>query len=109
MGDRGRALELLEDVTKALMAGEIDAAIALYNRSLAEEPTAEAYTYRGWARSFLKETEEAIADCKLAIDTDPTLGNPYNDIGCYLIQLGRPDEAIPWLQKAKTAARYDPR
>ena len=31
---------------------------------------------------------------------DPDFGNPYNDIGAYLIEMGRLDEAIPWLEKA---------
>ncbi len=41
-----------------------------------------------------------------AIQLDPDYGNPYNDIGVYLIDLGRPNEAIPWLKKAMRAKRY---
>ncbi len=37
---------------------------------------------------------------------DSDYGNPYNDIGVYLIQLGRPEEAVPWLHKAIAAKRY---
>lgn len=44
-----------------------------------------------------------------AIEIDPDFGNPYNDIGAYLVELGRPDEAIPWLERAKAAKRYEPR
>ena len=40
---------------------------------------------------------------------DPEFGNPYNDIGAYLIGLERFDEAIPWLERAIAAKRYDPR
>jgi Tfp pilus assembly protein PilF len=40
---------------------------------------------------------------------DPDFGNPYNDIGAYLVELGRLDEAIPWLERAKVAPRYEPR
>ena len=47
--------------------------------------------------------------CKKAIAVDPTFGNPYNDIGSYLVSQGRPDEAIPWLKKATLAARYEAR
>ncbi|MBF8254778.1 MAG: hypothetical protein HW373_1473, partial [Deltaproteobacteria bacterium] len=36
-------------------------------------------------------------------------GNPYNDIGVYLMQQEKFDEAIPWLERAKTAKRYEPR
>jgi len=40
---------------------------------------------------------------------DPDFGNPYNDIGCYLMQQGKLDEAVPWLERAKQAKRYEPR
>ena len=39
----------------------------------------------------------------------PDFGNPYNDIGAYMIELGQFDEAIPWLQQAIEAPRYEPR
>ena len=53
--------------------------------------------------------EEATAECLRAIEIDPYFGNPYNDIGVYLMQQGELDEAIPWLEKAKQAKRYEPR
>ena len=46
---------------------------------------------------------------KRAIEVDPTFGNPYNDIGAYLIQQGKLDEAIPWLERAIQAERYEAR
>jgi Tfp pilus assembly protein PilF len=79
----------------------------LYQASLAESPTAEAYTFLGWVYSFERRYDEAIAECKRAIVADPTLGNPYNDIGCYLMALGRHEEAIPWLERAMDASRYE--
>lgn len=87
--------------------GELGDAIVLYKRSLAVKPTAEAYTYLGWTYNLLQRTEEAIECCEKAIETDPTLGNPYNDIGAYLINLGRLDEALPWLESALKAPRYE--
>jgi len=79
----------------------------LYQASLAVAPTAEAHTFLGWVYSFQRRYAEAIAECKRAIAVDPTFGNPYNDIGCYLIALGREDEAIPWLRRAVAAPRYE--
>lgn len=79
----------------------------LYQASLAEAPTAEAYTFLGWVYSFERRFDEAIAHCKRAIATDPSLGNAYNDIGCYLLEMGRADQAIPWLKQAMQAPRYD--
>ncbi len=53
--------------------------------------------------------EEAIEECHRAIDVDPEFGNPYNDIGAYLVSEGELDEAEPWFALAKTADRYEPR
>ena len=50
-------------------------------------PTAEAYTFLGWTYHFQGRIEDAIAECKRAIEVDPEFGNPYNDIGAYLIEL----------------------
>jgi tetratricopeptide (TPR) repeat protein len=94
---------------RAQMAGRLDEAIEEYRRSIAVQPTAEAHTFLGWALSFQGRTEDAIAQCRIAIEVDPDFGNPYNDIGAYLIELERLDEAIPWLERAKTARRYEPR
>ena len=91
------------------LRGDLERAIELYTKSLELYPTAEAYTFRGWAYSFQGRVDEAIEECKKAIATDPTFGNPYNDIGSYLVNRGKLDEAIEWLEKAKTAPRYEPR
>ena len=104
-----RALELWQAGTARLLAGELEEAIGLFTLSLEAEPTAEAYTFRGWAYSFAGRLNEAIEECRKAIATDPTFGNPYNDIGCYLVEQGAGDEAIPWFEKAKAATRYEPR
>ena len=87
-------------------AGDFDAAKDVYAASLAVRPTAEAHTFLGWVHSFEDRHEEAIAECEKAIAVDPTLGNPYNDIGAYLIERNRLDESIPWFEKAKAATRY---
>ena len=89
------------------MAGELEEAIEQYKRSIEIFPTAEAHTFLGWTYSFQGRYEEAITECMEAIKVDPDFGNPYNDIGAYLIEKGRLDEAIPWFQKAIVAKRYD--
>jgi tetratricopeptide (TPR) repeat protein len=94
---------------EAQMSGRLEEAVAHYRRSIEICPTAEAHTFLGWALSYMGRHEDAIAQCKVAIGIDPDFGNPYNDIGAYLIELGREDEAIPWLERAKQAPRYEPR
>ena len=88
------------------LMGAFEDAIDLYERSIETRPTAEAHTFLGWSLSHIGRTEAAIAECKKAVPLDPDFGNPYNDIGVYLIDLGRLDEAIPWLEKAMRAKRY---
>jgi Tfp pilus assembly protein PilF len=107
--DHERALDLWREGYRQQMAGDLDAAIATYRRSLAVQPTAEAHTFLGWAMSFQGQLEEAIEECHRAIAVDPDFGNPYNDIGVYLMQQQKLEEAIPWLERAKHAPRYEPR
>jgi len=82
---------------------------AVFGADLGRHPTAEAHTFPGWTYSFQGKLDAAISECKEAIAVDPDFGNPYNDIGSYLIKLGRLDEAIPWLATALKAPRYEPR
>jgi Tfp pilus assembly protein PilF len=105
--DPEAAAECLRRAFQAQMSGDFATAIDLYRQSIALCPTAEAHTFLGWTYSFQGRLEEAIDECRKAIAVDPTFGNPYNDIGAYLIELGRPDEAIPWLERATRAPRYE--
>jgi len=107
--DYNKAMELVKRAMNHHMAEEFDEAIRLYKESIALCPTADAHTYLGWAYSFQGRIDEAIAQCEVAIQIDPEFGNPYNDIGVYLMQQQQLDEAIPWLEKAKQAKRYEPR
>lgn len=112
MPDPGR-LELAEFYFKEgyrlQTSGDLNGAIAAYKRSIELYATAEAHTFLGWAYSFQGQIDEAIKECEAAIQVDPDFGNPYNDIGVYLIEKGDYDEAIPWLEKAMEAKRYEPR
>ena len=104
-----RAWEVLQDAYQAQMEGDYDRAVELYQSSLDLYPTAEAHTFLGWTYHFQGRLDDAISECKRAIEIDPEFGNPYNDIGAYLIEKNRFDEAIPWLERAVEAARYEPR
>lgn len=103
---RQQAMILVERAQRHQMKGEFADAILLYRRSLALQPTAEAFTFLGWTYSKMNRYKEAIDSCKLAIEVDDTFGNPYNDIGAYLIELSQWEEAIPWFKKAIAAPRY---
>jgi Tfp pilus assembly protein PilF len=103
------AQELFQQAFELQMAKQYEQAISLYKQSIEVYPTAEAHTFLGWTYSFQERLDEAIEECHRAIEVDPDFGNPYNDIGVYLMQKGRFNEALSWLEKAKQAPRYEPR
>ena len=82
-------------------------AIELYQESIAVFPTAEAHTFLGWVYSFQSRYDDAIEQCLIAIQVDPEFGNPYNDIGSYLIAQGDWWSCVPWFKRALEAPRYE--
>jgi Tfp pilus assembly protein PilF len=101
------AKELYENAYRLQMQGDLELAAQFYQRSIELHPTAEAHTYLGWTYHFQGKVDEAIDECKKAIVVDPTFGNPYNDIGAYLIERGQYDQAIGWLEQAAVSERYE--
>ena len=104
---RQRAQDLFHEAHRHQTDGELDEAVRLYHESIALFPTAEAHTFLGWTYSFMGRLDDAISECRQAIAIDPDFGNPYNDIGAYLVQKGEVDEAIPWFEQALDAPRYE--
>lgn len=104
-----QAVEYFQRAYRMQVQGDLAGAIHAYKASIRLYPTAEAYTFLGWAYAHLTLYDEAIAACKLAIETDPDFGNPYNDIGAYLLELERVEESFAWFEQALAALRYDAR
>lgn len=104
---RNEAARYLQEAYELQTKGELEEAIGLYKKSIELFPTAEGHTFLGWAYSYQGRYDEAIEECCRAIPLDPEFGNPYNDIGAYLIEQGKYEEAIPWLEKAIGAKRYE--
>ena len=105
--DKLEAWKLFQQAYELQMKGELEEAVTLYKKSIETHPTAEAYTFLGWTYSFMGRLDDAIEECHKAIAQDPDFGNPYNDIGAYLIEKGELDEAMTWFQKALQARRYE--
>ena len=101
------AKELFHEAYQAQLAQNYEEAIELYKRSIETYPTAEAHTFLGWVYSFQERYDEAIAECLEAIQVDETLGNPYNDIGSYLLSKGDAYGCVRWFKRALLAPRYD--
>jgi len=104
-----RAIELFESAYRAQVEKDYDGAIELYRRSIETYPTAEAHTFLGWVYSFQERYQDAIDECLEAIRVDASLGNPYNDIGSYLIAQGDLWSCVRWLKLALHAPRYEAR
>ncbi len=103
------AIQLFNEAYAAQTDGDYEQAIKLYKESIHVMPTAEAYTFLGWAYSFQGRYDEAIAECLAAISVDAGFGNPYNDIGSYLIAKGDFYGCVRWFKLAMQATRYDAR
>src|SRR5688500_18893054 len=82
---RYEANQLFHEAYEAQQANDYDRAIELYKRSIETFPTAEAHTFLGWVYSFQERYDEAIEECLEEIRVDDTLGNPFNEIGSYLM------------------------
>lgn len=104
-----RAVELFNRAFEAQQAADYDEAIRLYRKSIEIFPTAEAFTFLGWTYSFQGDYDRAIAECLAAIAVDANFGNPYNDIGSYLIAKGNFYDCVRWFKLAIKAVRYEAR
>jgi len=104
---RFNAKQLFNEAYEAQLAKDYARAIELYQRSIETYPTAEAHTFLGWVYSFQNRYDEAIAECLEAIRVDETLGNPYNDIGSYLLAQGDTYGSVRWFKRALLAPRYE--
>ena len=81
-------------------------AAEMFRRSIEVRPTAEAHTYLGRAYRLSGRMQEAIEECKAAIQIDPEFGNSHNDLGAYLVDRGEFAEAIPSLERALGCGYY---
>ncbi|HEY6805889.1 MAG TPA: tetratricopeptide repeat protein [Pyrinomonadaceae bacterium] len=104
---RWTAKELFNEAYEAQQAHDYVRAIELYQRSIDTYPTAEAHTFLGWVYSFQSRYDEAIEECLEAIRVDETFGNPYNDIGSYLLAQGDSYGSVRWFKRALLAPRYE--
>src|SRR5437773_5203437 len=104
---RFAAKQLFHEAYEAQLAHDYERAIELYKRSIETYPTAEAHTFLGLLYSFQNRYDEAIEECLEAIQVDETLGNPYNDIGSYLLAKGDAYGCVRWFKRALLAPRYE--
>lgn len=87
--------------------GNLQEAIACYERSLSRQETAVVWTFLGWAQAETGDHHAAIAACKHAIRIDPEFGHAWNDLGAYFMETGRVDEALFALKRALRSKCFD--
>jgi tetratricopeptide (TPR) repeat protein len=104
-----QAVESFYQANRLQRQGDWAGAIRAFRHSIHLYPTPEAYTHLGWVYSLLHLYDDAISACRQALELDPGFGNPANDIGAYLIELNRHREALPWLEQALAAPRFEGR
>ena len=99
---KDQALTLWMKGQKHHLRGDFNRAIELYTKSLALYPTAEAYTFRGWAYSFQGRLDEAIEwleKAKAAPRYEPR-HFPYMNLGRIYAQKGMVLRAIQEFEAA---------
>ncbi len=99
-----------ENFNKAMehqFKGEIKRAIKYYSNSIEIFPTAVSHVYLGAAYSLQGNYEKAIRECEIALSIDPKLSIALNNIGNYLINLGKNKEAIPWFEKVIKSENFE--
>lgn len=78
---RQSVTEKLNEAGRRGGAGELDAAIALYDEVLKDEPgNAEAITYKGWMLTLSGQTEQGLSALLRAATTNPS----YPDVHAFL-------------------------
>ncbi len=101
------AAEYFDKAVKSQVDGKIDAAIKHYINSLKIFPTAQTHLYLGVAYSLQGNYEKAIKECRIALTIDPECGVAYNNVGSYLLSLGKDEEAILWFEKAIACEEFE--
>lgn len=101
-----QAAELFQSAYRLQSMGMEHEAVEMFQRSIEIRPTAEAHTYLGRAYRIQGKLQEAMTECKTAIEIDPQFGNPHNDLGAYLVDEGKFGESIPPLERALGCSRY---
>jgi tetratricopeptide (TPR) repeat protein len=100
-----RASKLLEKGRAAVQVGDYVTALHEFKAAAYVSRTPSALTNWGTMEHCLGDTNRAIELCREAIGLDPECGSAYNDIGFYLVALGRADDAIVWFKKAIATKR----
>ena len=99
----------VERAVAALDAGDAEAAEAGLRERLRDEPD-DALARATLARALHAQgrDSEAVVEGRLAVGLDPALWQASYNLACHLSALGRPDDALRWLQRAVLFGGLEP-
>ncbi|KAI0703221.1 hypothetical protein C8Q76DRAFT_754206 [Earliella scabrosa] len=105
----GEAMQCLEEGTQKLEEGDVQAAKALYQRSVDIKRTASGLFNLGVTHYHLKEFDEAIAAWKESISLQPSSPDAHTNLAsAYIVSpVSRPDLALHHLRVASSLAPED--
>lgn len=101
--------QLLHQGHEAIYHKKFADALDRFTKALNYKETAEAINLIGWSHSLLGQIDKAKQYCLKAIEKDPNYGPPYNDLGTYLLNEGKMEEALKWFHLAKKSINYQNR
>ncbi|KAI8971268.1 hypothetical protein BD414DRAFT_223306 [Trametes punicea] len=103
------AMQCLEEGTQKLEEGDVEAAKALYKRSVEIKRTASALFNLGVTHYHLKEFDDAISVWKEAIALQPSSADAHTNLAsAYIVSpVSRPDLALHHLRVAASLAPDD--
>ncbi|MBE7566384.1 tetratricopeptide repeat protein [Acidithiobacillus thiooxidans] len=88
--------------------GHPEEAAEAFRRSLdADHDSALIWTFYAWALAASRDSHGAIAACRRAIACDAEWGQAWNDLGEYLMDTGRENEALFVIRRALKSRHFD--
>jgi predicted Zn-dependent protease len=91
----------LKEAEQLIYANEVERGLNLLNELLYDEPGyGQLHNYLGWAYMYyIGDAARAELHLRMAIRFDPAYHAPYQHIGQLLLRLGRPADALTYLEK----------
>jgi tetratricopeptide (TPR) repeat protein len=91
--------ELVAEARDELIRGDEETALELCLEALRFERSYEALSLAGTLFAMLGEGEAGVAHTREAIEAAPRRADAYYDLASTLLDLGRAEEALPWLER----------
>jgi Tfp pilus assembly protein PilF len=102
-------LNLIEKAQKLVSNKKMLEAIPIIREARRFKETPMIITLEAWCQFALGKSQMAHSLCLKAIELDPEYGPAYNDLGSYLLEEDKLDDALKLFAKAKRATFFPQR